>query len=149
MPDRTTTDLTEDEANSVHIRAVAILSDVLVAQGRPADSFSYSEYAIATEQALNEHNMTAPKISGMAEEVGTLAGERMFRLDGQLVNEATLLGTVERRHANADLVREVDRELGEALTGLDVHTTAMKLLASRGISNPTADQLLDAYEEVS
>jgi hypothetical protein len=144
MPDR----LTEEEANSVHIRAVAILADALTAQGREPDRYSYDEYVIALEAAVNEHNMTGPKISGLAEDAGTIGSERMYRLDGQLVNDATLLATVERRHANADLVREVDREIGEPLTGLDIHTAAMKLLACRGISQPTADQLLDVYKEL-
>lgn len=149
MPDHRSTEITDAEAQSVHIRAEAILTDALTAQGRAPDSYSYSEYLIATEQALNEHNMTASRVSGLAEDAGVIGGERVYRLDGELVTDAKLLGTVERRHANADLVREVDRELGEPLTGLDVHTTAMKLLASRGIHDPTYDQLVEAYVEVA
>jgi hypothetical protein len=142
--------MSDAEAEGVHIRAVAILADALTAQGREPDRYSYDEYVIALEAAMHEHDMTAPKISGLAEDAGMIGGERHYRLDGELVNESTMLATVERRHANANLARELDRELGEPLTGLDVHKAAEALLASRGKGNDyTSDEYIRAVEEVS
>ncbi|MEK6275524.1 MAG: hypothetical protein AABM30_09320 [Actinomycetota bacterium] len=141
--------ITAADAKRLHLRAEEILTGALRAQGREPDSYSFSEYAVAHEQALAEDNMTAPKIAGLAEPAGEIAGVRYWRLDGELIDDNTLVARVERQHASENQTRELDREIGESLRGLDVHTTAMNLLADRGISDPTYDQLVSAYAEVA
>jgi hypothetical protein len=142
-------DITDADAKRLHLRAVEILDGVLRAQGRDPDTYATSEYSIAFGQAVAEDDMATPKIAGIAEPAGEIGGVRMYRLDSELIDDATLYARVERQHANENQTRELDRELGDSLRGLDVHTTAMKLLADRGISDPTYDELVDAYAEVA
>jgi hypothetical protein len=143
--------ITAADAKRLHLRAEEILGTVLRAQGREPDSYSFSEYAVAHEQALSEDAMAAPKIAGLAEAAGEIGGVRMWRLDGELIDDDTLVAKIEKQYASENQMRELDRELNltTPLKGLDVHTTAMKLLASRGIHEPTYDQLVDAYAEVA
>lgn len=141
--------ITAADAKRLHLRAEEILTGALQSQGRDPATYSYSEYLIATEQAVAEDAMSAPKIVGLAEPAGEIAGVRYWRLDGELIDDATLYARVERQHASENQTRELDREIGDSLRGLDVHTEAMTLLASRGIQDPTYDQLVDAYAEVA
>jgi hypothetical protein len=144
-------DITASDAKRLHLRATEILDGVLRSQGREPDSYATSEYNIAFEQALAEDAMAAPKITGLAEPAGEIGGVRMWRLDGELISDDTLVARIEKQHARESEASELDRELNltTPMQGLDVHTTAMKLLASRGIHNPTYDELVDAYAEVA
>jgi hypothetical protein len=144
-----TDNITAADAKRLHLRAEEILTGALRAQGREPDSYSFSEYSVAHEQALAEENMTPNKIAGIAEPAGEIAGVRYWRLDGEMIDDATLVAKIEKQYASENQSRELERELGDSLTGLDVHTTAMKLLADRGINDPTYDELVDAYAEVA
>jgi hypothetical protein len=143
--------ITAADAKRLHLRAEEILDGVLRAQGREPDSYSFSEYGVAHEQALAEDNITANKIAGLAEPAGEIGGVRHWRLDGELIDDATLLARVEKQYASENQMRELDRELNltTPMRGLDVHTTAMNLLADRGIKDPSYAQLVDAYAEVA
>jgi hypothetical protein len=50
------------DAQRVHIRAEEILTVALRAQGRDPASYSYSEYLIATEQAVAEESIARTRI---------------------------------------------------------------------------------------
>jgi hypothetical protein len=136
----------------IDARAKEILGVVLAAQGRDPDSFATSEFNIAFEQALSEDAMAAPKIVGLAEAAGEIGGVRMWRLDGELIDDDTLVARIEKQHASENQMRELDRELGltTPMYGLELHKAAEALLASRGKGvNYTTDEYIRAVEEVS
>jgi hypothetical protein len=88
--------------------------------------------------------------AGLARLVGTSRdGSRTWAVDGVMYDDDGLDRLIAKQHALIASESLVDREMGEALVGLDVDVRAREDLRARGIYEPTGEQLLAAYRRVS
>ena len=91
-------------------------------------------------------------IAGLAKLVGTdKDGSRTWLVDGELLDDDALDKLIAKQHALTESEALVDREIGEALVGLDVQKAAEEDLRARGIHPDTAgaETLLAALRRVS
>jgi hypothetical protein len=97
--------------------------------------------ALADERrTVVREEMTTPN-SGIAQRVGP----DTFLLRGRFVTGDELTADAERAWARDDLIAQLDRDTGVALTGLDVHRAALEILAARGLADDyTDEQYIDA-----
>jgi hypothetical protein len=88
--------------------------------------------------------------AGLAKLVGTNQdGSRTWLVDGELYDDDGLDKLIAKQHALTESESLVDREIGEPLAGLDIDVKAREDLRARGIYEPSAEQLLAAYQRVS
>jgi hypothetical protein len=81
-------------------------------------------------------------------DIAERVGPDAYLLRGKLVTEDELVADAERVWKRDQVLAELDRDAGEPLEGLDVHTKALKILATRGLADTyTAREYVDACLE--
>jgi hypothetical protein len=78
-------------------------------------------------------------------DIASRIGPDAYMLRGKVVTEEELVADAERGWKRDYLLAQLDRDTGEALDGLDVHTGALAILKEQGkAENYTDDEYISA-----